>query len=393
MNQMQGPVFDIHSDVEINYMTLLQDVENLKKEKSAEAKAKITQKISHYFNCGVFDEAEARIAEEVLRLLARDVEKKVQSVLSESLKHNPRVPHDVAVTLAKAASEVAIPMLEFSTVLTDDDLIEIIRSTKEILCLTAIARRETVSEPVSGALVDTKEEEVVETLLNNKGANISEASYLQILERFKENDSMMELLVKRGGLPPKIAAKMVAKVSSSIRRELKSRFPTTINNLNKKGDTFRAFEESVSDAEEGAILEFLSNKTREKEAQELVAHLKDSDSLTPSIVLRALCKGDLSFFEHGLSQLTGIPVSNIRKLLLDKRGFDSLYKKAGLPVSMLDSAQVILSFALDEAAKGTIGDEGYPQRIIGRIIDGGYDSILTNMRYLMVLINNQNSLT
>lgn len=380
------------SATEINYMTLLQDVEELKREKSPETKAKITGRISHYFNCGAFDEAEAKIAEEVLRLLARDAEKKVQKVLSDSLKYNPRLPHDVALTLAKATAEVAVPILEFSSVLTDDDLIEIVRSTKEVLCLTAVARRERISEPVSGALVDTQCSEAIQTLLENSGANISEHSYLKILEEYKESDAMMELLVRRGSLPPKVAAKMISKVSSSIRRELKTKYPTTINALDKNEQTFRAFEESMNEAKETAILEFLSDKIREKDARELIEYLKETNSLTPSIVLRALCKGDISFFECGLAELTNIPSNNIRKLILDKRGFESLYKKAGLPASMMDSAEVILGFAMDEVARGTIGDAGYPQRIITRIIDGGYDHMLTNMRYLMVLINNQNDL-
>lgn len=371
-------------------ISLLQDVENLKQTRSPDAKAQITEKISHFFNEGLFEESEMKVAEEVLRLLAMDTERKVQLALATTLKSNPNLPRDVALTLAKGVEEVSLPILEFSKVLTDDDLVEIIKSTKEVARWKAIARREKVAEPVSSALIDTKSGETIKVLLNNKGANISEASMDQLLENFSNSDNIMEILVRRGRLPLAIAAKMITKVSDNLQKELKAKYPASVKaSATMKTTVDRAVSQSSTEARERIIVDFLSNKTRDTDARDLVEHLMDVGSLTPSIVLRGLCKGDLPFFVHGIAKLSGIGVDNARKLVLDKSGvgFAKVYERAGLPKTMYESIKVIMKFVLDEIEKGTITKDGYAERIVARIIDGGYDNLLTSMPYLMVLIN------
>lgn len=376
-------------------ISLLEDVENLKQTRSPDAKAQITEKISQFFNEGLFEESEMVIAEEVLRLLARDTERKVQFALANTLKSNPNLPHDVAVSLAKGATDVSVPILEFSKVLTDEDLIEIVKSTKEVARWKAVAKRESVSQQVAAALIDTKSGEVINTLLNNSGAEVSEQSMDQILKDFAGNKDLLGVLVKRGGLPVSIAAKLVSKVSGEMQKELTKRYPKLTSADAKsppqvKAEVIeKAIIEGTTAAKEKVLVDFLSNKGKEKDAHELVEHLLSTGSLTPSIVLRGLCKGDLHFFIHGVARLSGVSADNTRKLILDKGGigFAKLYEKAGLPKTMYESAKIVLKFAMDEIEKGTIAKEGYAGRIIERIIDGGYDSLLTSMPYLMVLIN------
>lgn len=376
-------------------ISLLEDVENLKQTRSPDAKAQITEKISQFFNEGLFEESEMVIAEEVLRLLARDTERKVQFALANTLKSNPNLPHDVAVSLAKGATDVSIPILEFSKVLTDEDLIEIVKSTKEVARWKAVAKRESVSQQVAAALIDTKSGEVINTLLNNSGAEVSEQSMDQILKDFAGNKDLLGVLVKRGGLPVSIAAKLVSKVSGEMQKELTKRYPK-LNTADAKSPPQvkaevieKAIIEGTTAAKEKVLVDFLTNKGKEKDAHELVEHLLSTGSLTPSIVLRGLCKGDLHFFIHGVARLSGVSADNTRKLILDKGGigFAKLYEKAGLPKTMYESTKIVLKFAMDEIEKGTIAKEGYAGRIIERIIDGGYDSLLTSMPYLMVLIN------
>lgn len=371
-------------------LSLLQDVENLQETHSSDAKAKITEKISYYFNEALFDESEMIVAEEVLRLLARDTERKVQLTLANTLKSNPHLPHDVALSLAKGATEVAVPILEFSSVLTDEDLIEIIRSTKELARWSAIAKRESLSVQVSSVLIETKSENVINTLLNNSNAQISEKSILQILNSFSDNNQLMEALVSKGGLPLSIVGKIATTVSSALQKKLLEEYPnfTHIEEKNEM-DIEKSITTASSEAREKLIVEFLSHKGREHDAQELVNHLLSVGSLSPSIILRGLCKGDLSFFIHGISKLSGVPVEATRKFVLDKTsiGFAKIYEKAGLPKSMYEPVKIVLKFALDEIEKGTILKDGYAARIVGRIIDGGYDNLMTSMPYLMVLIN------
>ena len=58
--------------------------------------------------------------------MIKDAEVRVREALAQNLKENPDLPHDVALSLAQDVDQVALPILQFSDVLTDDDLIEII---------------------------------------------------------------------------------------------------------------------------------------------------------------------------------------------------------------------------------------------------------------------------
>jgi hypothetical protein len=68
-----------------------------------------------------------RVTVEVLETLARDQATQVRSILSEALKDMAAAPGTVIGTLARDHElSVAAPVLEFSPLLSEDDLIEII---------------------------------------------------------------------------------------------------------------------------------------------------------------------------------------------------------------------------------------------------------------------------
>ena len=80
----------------------------------------------------------------------------------------------MARQLAGDAIEVAGPILQRSPVLTDEDLVRVVR-TNAMQYALAVAGRERLSEPVSDALVDTGDAEVVARLVDNAGRSISQA--------------------------------------------------------------------------------------------------------------------------------------------------------------------------------------------------------------------------
>ena len=61
-----------------------------------------------------------------LEVLARDSAAKVRAILAEEIKHMDCIPHDVALRLAHDLEEiVSAPILEYSPLLSDADLMEI----------------------------------------------------------------------------------------------------------------------------------------------------------------------------------------------------------------------------------------------------------------------------
>jgi uncharacterized protein (DUF2336 family) len=110
----------------------------------------------------------AKIAQNIFRIMGKDTEVRVREALSQNLKEKPNVPHDIAVSLAKDVDSVSLPVLQFSEVLSDADLIEIVRS-QDPAKPVAIAQRSSVSEFVSSVLVDTENSDVVMSLVSNEG--------------------------------------------------------------------------------------------------------------------------------------------------------------------------------------------------------------------------------
>lgn len=151
--------------------------------------------------------------------MVEDAEVRVRQALSESLKSNPDIPHDVALTLAKDVEDVARPILEYSEVLTNDDLIDIVR-TQDEGHQVAIAKRNAVSEKVSDALVDTQQELVVATLVANQGADMSEDTMNRVLDDFGENENVNGALTLRENLPLRVAERLVTLVSDELRDRL-----------------------------------------------------------------------------------------------------------------------------------------------------------------------------
>ena len=103
------------------------DVARLMAEPSPDVRAELAGKVAADLSGSGLTAAEVKLAQDIVRALARDMEEKVRASLSRGLRHSPHLPRDVALKLAQDIDFVALPMLADSLVLTDEDLIEIVR--------------------------------------------------------------------------------------------------------------------------------------------------------------------------------------------------------------------------------------------------------------------------
>ena len=109
-------------------LSLARNLERLRTESSADSRRAVAAEIGARFRGGTLSERERALASEIFRILVRDTEIMVRKAMAESLAASPLVPGDIAVALARDLNEVAVPVLEHSDVLSDDDLIAIIRA-------------------------------------------------------------------------------------------------------------------------------------------------------------------------------------------------------------------------------------------------------------------------
>ena len=355
-----------------------EDVNRLLTDPSVDMRAETAAKIAQDFDPDRMTPEEREMAQEIFRIMAKDAEVRVREALSLNLKENSAVPHDVAKALARDVDSVALPILQFSDVLTDEDLIEIVRGPdpgKQV----AIAKRSTVSESVSTALVDTGNEDVVTSLIANEGAEITEQSLRKVVENFGDHEAMQDAMVHRPRLPVTIAERLVTMVSESLKDELVKRHEISAS----------LATDLVLQSRERATIS-LSTESDEDELDRLVHQMRERGRLTPSIILRALCMGDLRFFEAAVAELARLPVVNVRSLIHDSGalGLRAAFDKAGLPASQFPAVRAAMDVARETVYDGGENDrERYSRRMIERILtqygDLGVEFDSDDLEYLL----------
>lgn len=336
-----------------------EDVSRLLADPSPEARVIAAEKIAIGFSDNTHSAKERQIAEEIFRILLSDAEIRVREALAVNLKDNPTIPHDVALALANDVSRVSVPMLEFSDVLNDEDLIEVIRS-QDVAKQTAISERHHVSEIISDTLIDTKNESVVASLIRNEGAQISEGSFEKAVDSLGESELVQTAMVNRSALPVLVTEKLVTLVSDILRDELFKR--------HEMPDDLAT--DLLLQSRERAIVT-LATESGDEDIRKLVKQMRQNNRLTSSIVLRALCMGDLRFFEAALSELANIPLVNARTLIYDPgfTGLERLWIASNMPKQQLDAVRAAITAVAELEHDGQPQDrQRFSRRLIERVL-------------------------
>lgn len=161
---------------------------------------------------------------ETLECLARDAAVRVRAILAEEIKALDCVPRDVALTLARDLNAiVAVPILQYSPLLSDADLIEVIACGQVQEVLTAIASRKPLSEDVSDRLVQSLNVPTVAALLVNADARIRKETIDRIIEQAEEINAWHLPLALRADLSARAIRRIGSLVGASILERLAAR--------------------------------------------------------------------------------------------------------------------------------------------------------------------------
>jgi uncharacterized protein (DUF2336 family) len=141
----------------------------------------------------------------------------------------------------------------------------------------------------------------------------------------------------------------------------------------------------VLQSRERTIVEMASGSS-EEEMEKLVAQMNENGRLTPSIILRALCMGDVLFFEAALAVRAGIPLLNARILIHDggQLGMKTLYDRATMPPNMMPVIRAALDVVHETEMDGAAHDmERYRARVIERVLTQFEDVGSDDFEYLL----------
>lgn len=152
-----------------------------------------------------------------LERLARDEAVRVRAVLAEEIKHLDCVPREVVQLLARDVENVvALPIVEYSPLMSDQDLLEIIANAQVREVLAAVARRRGVSQDVSDAVVRTLDVPAIGALLLNTQAQLRKKTLDRIVVLAGETSELLGGLVLRPELSPKLIRRIAQFLSASL---------------------------------------------------------------------------------------------------------------------------------------------------------------------------------
>ncbi len=298
------------------------DIQRLVKSENADDRAVATHKICRVMERSELTDGERSAAQEIIRMLAQDAAELVRRALSVTLRTSELLPHDVAMALAQDVATVAVPVLSHSPLFTDKDLSEIIKSGGPVRQI-AVAKRPELSEIVTSVLAENAVEEAVVIACANDNARFSDNSMGKVVDRFGTSEVLHSVLINRAALPVSISERLVHMVSSALREQL----------VTKHAIKPETAVELVAAAQERATLDIADASGASRDPHALVKHLAANGRLSPSLLLRALARGHMPFFEHGMAELSGVPHERTWLMVHDagSLGFRAIYDRAGLP--------------------------------------------------------------
>ncbi|GAA0638891.1 DUF2336 domain-containing protein [Brevundimonas lenta] len=351
------------------------DIRRLVKATDEDERAAAAHKLCRSIDKADLDEDDRAAAQKILRLLANDAAELVRRAMAVTLKSSDLIPHDVARRLAADVDSVALPLISFSPVFSDADLIEIVQAGSAVR-QTAVAGRPSVARDVANALAETGSEQAVRTLAANDNADIAEAALGRCVDRFGASPEVVAAIAYRQVLPLSVTERLVELASDAVREHLVTRHavaPETAIRL----ATF---------ARERATVDLVDQAANQADMPLFVANLNARRALSGSLLLRALARGQMGLFEHGLAELAGAPHQRAWLMIHDAGplGLKAIYDRAGLPPRLFQAfrAGVDTWRALQAEGVDTSGDN-FRHQMLERFLTQRPNAPREDLAYLM----------
>ncbi|MES1990890.1 MAG: DUF2336 domain-containing protein [Pseudomonadota bacterium] len=335
------------------------DVEHLFSEPTEDVREQIAFKVASQFSNVVLTPRERELAREILGYLVLDVSVLVRKALSSCLSGLANAPHDIVLRLARDIDEVAQPLLENSPVFTDHDLAQLVLTgTKHRQVI--IASRPNLGPEVSTAIAAKADRSAVLVLISNNGVILRPDVLDTIIQRYSDDEDILDPMARRADLPMRIVERIVTFVSKSLRDHLVElhRIDTSIATV---------LEEQARERTLVAMMDRVDGTNLVQLLEQLIA----TGKLTSSILLRAVCAGEIEFVIRGLAVLTSIQNERAARLIHDvgPLGFRALHARAAMPELYYPAFRGALDVMLEcEAAGAMPGRVEFSRLVMARIM-------------------------
>ena len=333
---------------------------NLAHDKDAEVRAGLARKIARLApGLSAADQDKVRhMTYDTLSLLARDQAPTIRRILAAALKSEPDVPAEVIAHLARDIEIiVAAPILEFSPILSDEDLLDIIRSSPVAGALSAIARRNALSGDVSDIIAGSADVEAIAELLGNDSAQLREETLDAMVARSRQIPRLREPMVRRANLPHGAARRLATFIADNLLQILAQRrdlSPDTVSAVRRVvHDRLKATKPAIPTENRDAL---------EIEAEYEKARLmKESGQLSEEMIKGAIAANHLAFARAAIGVRADLPAAVVARILssASAKAVTALGWRAGLSMEVTIQAQIRLGRINPDAILHGVGKR-YP---------------------------------
>ena len=340
------PDSEIRRCIAANAATPHQADFHLAQDTNDEVRCVLAAKISNLFPqvSRIEQDTMRRAILDVIEVLATDEASRVRAVVADAIKGLPDVPHHLVLQLANdPVLQVCVPVLEYSPILTNDDLLALIKSDPVQGALSAIARRKTVDEDVSDAIAGTDDQDAIADLLANPSAQVREETLDMLVDRAPNVESWHAPLVAMPKLPAGPAKKIAGFVAQSLLDSLGSRTDLPPETITAVAEAVKCHLASATASP--AKTHKLS--VQKNDSQRRAITLFEADALDDQAIRQAIFNGDSRFVQTALELLSGIAADTVDQVFRARSGqaVVALCWKAGLDMQIAMQIQsTVLKF-------------------------------------------------
>jgi uncharacterized protein (DUF2336 family) len=269
------------------------------------------RRVTDLFINGAVDYSDTQVGvfDDVFQCLIDHIETSAKALLANRL-----APVDTAPPLTIRALafddviEVAGPVLSQSTRLDDKTLIENARS-KSQAHLMAISIRKVLSGAVTDVLVQRGNDEVVQSTVNNPGAEFTERGFTRLINRAEGDDNLATCIGLRPTIPRHLYLKLLAKASQTVRERLETANPK------QAGEVPTAVKEATRRAR--SVPSAVTKNT--EIAHALIKSLYADGRLDEFQVASFAEAGKFDETNASIAALANVPVTIAENMMIEKR--------------------------------------------------------------------------
>ncbi|MEM9733781.1 MAG: DUF2336 domain-containing protein [Pseudomonadota bacterium] len=331
-----------------------------------------------------------KATEQVFTLYLQDPDMLVRAALAQALAPSEHLPKCVIWGFLEDVSAVAEPIYAVSPRLNCGDLAAgLNRNCAKIEA--AIARRYDLDDDCVRTIVERGTAAGVLALLENQAITIGHGLLQDCATRFGDDVAVRNALLQRDDLPPATRQSLVQSLTNVL----------TLWAGDWGVEDRPSFAHMACDAVNRASVR-IAEEAQTDDLEGYVAHLLNTEQLTPGLLLRALVSGQFELIEQAFAQLSGQSAPRVRSILESgrKAAFEALFRKTGLPVGLyavfaagieawlvaedeVDEANVLAAMLV--AAEGDSHVDGATYALLGRMAgEAHWEASQTYQRQLLL---------